>query len=84
MTKIKIPSPQPLSREAGEGLKRSADDGLHTPCLCKLSDFMPPPRSLGGRGGWGVRVWQGEHSEHYPLITTESSGANGYHPQDRV
>ncbi len=31
MAKMKIPSPQPISREAGEGLKRSADDGLSIP-----------------------------------------------------
>ncbi len=52
---MKIPSPQPLSREAGEGLKRSADDGLHTLLLQIVGLHASPSpagreRGLGGEG----------------------------------
>ena len=63
MTKMKMPSPQPLSREAGEGLKHPADDGLCIPtcgfwiaepsprqCITAIQ-LSPVGRTLGGLSG---------------------------------
>ncbi len=52
---MKIPSPQPLSREAGEGLKRSAGDGLCTPLLQIGLHASPSPAGRErGQGGEGL------------------------------